>query len=654
MKRQITQLFARHFFVALLILLLFKLGLFVNNTLGTEGYVSGWNLASKALLLLGRDVLGAAVFAVLMVVLCLPFVRRDIPRATLLVSLFGQGAHALFVAVSFFVNIYLGGPLNKAVLDLAQFDSLSQAAAGQSALWSSIQHYLGPFQITVFVVAVGLAIAAFLRLPWLAERVSRRTAKIVVGCLALEMMVTVFLLPWLINGHLWGIRVHTYGLEKSAGVALVWSYTKPLFTHTWAGNKPSAEGGFRFDHPMITPRAEPVDNPLRRAAPKKTNVILISLESIGNIYIEEDPQRMPFLSGIGQSEGGVYLASHYSVWPQTMKAFFSVFCSELPYPYYQPITTINPAIPCVSLSETLHAHGYNTALITSADLAYDRKKRFFNHRKFNLMLDMRNMPGKETVWGDSWGLDERIAVKNILDFARRNGDHPFFVFYEMITAHHPYNACQEHVDNPLGDDFEQYKRALGYIDDRIRELAEGLAENGQLDNTLIVAFADHGEGFSQHPGSISHGPKVYQEVIHVPAVAFGPQLAEVSGTLTLPTSHIDIAPTILGLLGIEVPCTMKGRNLVISSEQRLVFFAGRPPGGQRGLVDGRWKYILEEDSAEYLFDLDADHLERHNLVAQHPALAEQYRGRLGDWRDYSENLIEHYAEILAHSPCRAR
>jgi phosphoglycerol transferase MdoB-like AlkP superfamily enzyme len=445
--------------------------------------------------------------------------------------------------------------------------------------------------------------------------------------------------------------VHTYGLEKSFGVELGWSYVKPLF-RSIGRDRAQIEDEFHFDlSPLAEASAAEPANPLRAAVPRRTNVVLVSLESVAQPYLERSPRPMPFLRGFGERAGGVYSSEAHAVWPQTMKAFFATFCSELPHPTYRPITLTNPAIPCRSLTEVLRDEGYYNALITTADLAYDRKLRFFRHRAFDKFLDMRNMPGRERVWGDSWGLDEKIGVENILALAREKRDERFFVFYEMFTAHHPYHACQEHEDNPLGDDFEQYLRALRYIDDRLRDLVQGLEDLGLADETLVVVFSDHGEGFGQHPGSQSHGPKVYQENIQIPLAFHGPQLADVAGEVSFPVSQIDIAPTILGLLGIDIPCTMKGRDLTAESGQRLVLFGGRPPGAQMGIRDGKWKYIIDEDGPEYLFDMHADPGEERNLIGAESALAARYEQRIQDWIAYSGNLIERYTEILGESSC---
>jgi hypothetical protein len=650
-------LFARNLVAALAALLPFKLALVACTAFGAEGETSAPALAAKSLLFFGNDVLGGALVALAATLVSWPFIALGRARAGAVAACALQALHGALVAVSFFTALYIGGPLNREVIELSSLvgGTNAEGAAGAPALWSSIAKYLGPWQLLALLAGIALPIAAYALAPRLLGRLSKRAKRALIAAAALEAALTALLLPWLINGEILGIRLHTFGLERSAGLVLAGSYAKPLLGSLArrGGAHPGDPFIFHFA-PIAAPEEAPAGaNPLRSAVPKRTNVILVSLESVGAVYSDAAADVMPFVRGEASRRGGVYLSRPYTVWPQTMKAFFSVFCSELPYPYYQSITAVNPAIPCVSLSEVLHAAGYRTALVSSADLAYDRKMRFFRHRAFDTAVDMHTMPGREGAWGDSWGIEEKVAVRHILDLAAQKRDEPLFVFYEMFTAHHPYNACREHELHPL-DEYPSYLRALRYIDDRVRELADGIARLGLADDTLIAVFGDHGEAFGQHAGVRSHGPKVYDEVARVPAMLMGPQLKGASGDVSLPTSHVDLAPTILGLLGLDAPCTMKGRDLSRTSAERLVLFGGRPPGAQRGLVDGRWKYIQEEDGPEMLFDLEADRGERDNEISGHEAQAARYRAKLEDWHAYSENLIENYASVLASSGCKPR
>jgi lipoteichoic acid synthase len=355
---------------------------------------------------------------------------------------------------------------------------------------------------------------------------------------------------------------------------------------------------------------------------------------------------MPFLTGLGRRPGAARFANHYSTWSLTSKAFFSFFCSELPYPTYRAESLVNPLIPCVSLPEVLHAAGYRTAFVTGQDLAYDRQRRFFSHRDFDVLWDRRTMPGVEDAWIGAWCVDDRFVVDRVIDLARAQRDQPFFVYYGMSAGHHPFNCCKEHEDHPIADRVQRYYRALGFVDDRLRDLLGALAADGRLDDTLVVIFSDHGDGHGRYVGR-----NAWQPVIKVPSVVLGPQLGAGNRQVELNTSHIDLAPTILDLLGLPIPCTMKGRDLVADGTHRVALFGGRPPKWQLGLTDGDWKFIWEDQSLEMLFDLSHDPGELRNLAERHPDKVERYRHKLEQWSAFSANLIENYGEILARSGC---
>ena len=130
----------------------------------------------------------------------------------------------------------------------------------------------------------------------------------------------------------------------------------------------------------------------------------------------------------------------------------------------------------------------------------------------------------------------------------------------------------------------------------------------------------------------------------------GPQLGDVSGAVTLPTGHIDIAPTLLGLLGITPPATMKGRDLTHESDGRIVILATRPPLSQIGVRAGSWKLVhWQESGANELFDLARDPDERLDVSSQHEDIVRSLNAIGSRWQAHSRNLIENYAGILEAS-----
>ena len=646
MNKQLTGFWKTNFIAALAPLLLLKVGLLVNNLWGTEGYEPAHEMIAKSLLFFGSDILGAGLVAGLLVLVAWPLMSVRGGKVSARVMAFGQFGHAFFCGFSFFSVIYQGGPVNKQALEAGLFDQTGTVADWLPAVWYSFKDYVNVWNLTFYVVVVALPLVVLLYAPRLLALVARRRGRILRWVLVGEMAVTILAVPYLMSGEIGGIRIMTYSMEKSPVLELCWSYLRPALKSLRPGD-PYDGDPFFFDMSSMVQEGEELSTPLLGAAPAQSNVILVVAESVGAPYLEDKDNPMPFLASVGHKDGQVAFKYHYASWSLTTKAMFSLLCSELPYPNYKPITMVNPAIPCVSLPEVLKEAGYFTAYVSSQDLAFDRQVRFLRHRGIDMFWDLRTMPGHEGAWQGPWGVEDRLTVDNILDLVRDKRDQPFFILFQTFAAHHPFIVAQEHEQGPELERVAAYMRAINYLDQQLERLSDGLAELGVADNTLLVIVSDHGEGHGLHAGR-----NAYQAVIQVPLVFVGPQLAGVSGQVTATTHHVDIAPTILGLLGIEPPCTMKGRDLTRPAQQRAAFFGGRPPKFQLGLADGRWKYIIEDESLEMLYDIVADPDETTNLMSQEPDLAGRFRRRVEQWALFSENLIENYGAELKASDCR--
>jgi len=639
-------------------LLVMKGVLIAHNLSGAEGRTPAATLLAKSLLFLGWDVAGAVLVPLLLLglVAWVPR-RRDGLAAGLIAPLLTL--HGWAVVMSGFVTIVMGAPATKATIDLGFLNSEPRPGVqvDTGALWNSIAHMATPFNLTLLF---GLMLLPPLLFFWLRARlrlgpVARRVAIGVGGAFA---ATTIVILPNLINGEVLGIRVHTFGLERSAIVTLAASYARPLVR--LVQSPPSSLGDpFCFDYGSVVAPGRVADAPLlssdRRedgtgARPRRTNVVLVQLESMGSVSLGELPTAMPFLAGLGAPGRGVTLQAHTSPWPQTMKAVFSMVCGEMPYADYPPITSVNPSIPVTCLPDTLKSQGFRTGWFTSSDIAYDRQLRFLQFHHLDVIGDMYTVPGADKAWRNSWGVDERTMIDAVLGWIDQAPGQPFFVFYGQAAGHHPYVFAggPEAPEPTVPAEHAAYLECARHVDDSLRRLVDGLKARGLLDDTLLVIASDHGEAFDQHGGR-THGNQIYEESVQVPAVMSGPQLTAISGPVSFPTSHMDLAPTILGLLGLEVPPTMKGRDLTREDDARLVLSGARPPAEQLGVRDGAWKAVVSlETGAIELFDLASDPGEQHSLTEQHADLAERMVARARAWQAHSRNLIENYAAIAAH------
>lgn len=157
------------------------------------------------------------------------------------------------------------------------------------------------------------------------------------------------------------------------------------------------------------------------------------------------------------------------------------------------------------------------------------------------------------------------------------------------AAAHPFNRAllahktiADHVDGfpDLADSKENaamlraiYLGLAMEVDHHIGRILTYLSETGQYDNTLIVVTADHGEMLGDRHvwGKMTY----YGEAYHTPLIIRDPEHPACFGTVVSdPTESVDIAPTLLDLIGQEVPDTMNGASL-------RPFLEGANPAGWR-------------------------------------------------------------------------
>ena len=195
-----------------------------------------------------------------------------------------------------------------------------------------------------------------------------------------------------------------------------------------------------------------------------------------------------------------------------------------------------------------------------------------------------------------------------------------------------------------------YDGGVRHADDRLGWLLDELERRGLADDTLIVVTSDHGEEFGEHdPVRLwdAHCSTVYDELIRVPLIVANagrayPEGHVVEGQVEL----IDVAPTVLELLGSSTPAAFHGRSLepLMRGEEpqreRWTFSeATCTEPEMKSLRGERYKYVAafaapdEEHSAipgdllwEKVFDLDSDPLEQQAL--EDPALLAQLRALL--------------------------
>jgi arylsulfatase A-like enzyme len=174
-----------------------------------------------------------------------------------------------------------------------------------------------------------------------------------------------------------------------------------------------------------------------------------------------------------------------------------------------------------------------------------------------------------------------------------------------------------------------YDANLAYVDAEVGWLWQQVVEAGLDETTAVVVTSDHGEALCEH-GFVGHNLQVYDESVHVPLIVRRPGRSWSRSHEAL-VSLLDIAPTILGLLGLDEGETpFEGRDLLADAlgggPPQAVFSrsATKPPAFALRDEDFAFIYQPALDKTE-LFDRRRDPFELHNIADEHPELVERYR-----------------------------
>ena len=100
------------------------------------------------------------------------------------------------------------------------------------------------------------------------------------------------------------------------------------------------------------------------------------------------------------------------------------------------------------------------------------------------------------------------------------------------------------------DYYRLYYKLHADVDKHLGEVMDALKASRFLDNTVVIFTSDHGDLLGSHGGLFQKWYMAYEEALRVPLVIVPPGASQ-ARTVPVPTSHIDLAPTILGLAGVD-------------------------------------------------------------------------------------------------------
>jgi len=283
-----------------------------------------------------------------------------------------------------------------------------------------------------------------------------------------------------------------------------------------------------------------------------------------------------------------------------------------------------------TLAERLKASGYRTGAVISA---YVLDRQYGLNRGFDDYLDDLT----EGSQPSRFGFRERRADQTNVAASRWLREHKaerFFLWVHYFDPHAPYDPPEPYRTRFAG---RSYDGEIAFIDEQFGRLLGVLDEIGVRRRTLIVVVADHGESLGEHR-ELTHGIMIYDATVRVPMIWNAPGVLPSRFVVGAQVGLVDVAPTILDLLGLTIPSGTDGVSLVRPYvESRRVYIESLGPMFQYG-----WSPLvgLRSDAHKFiwapspeLYDLVADPNELDNRIAQRRGQAEEMlasiRSRLG-------------------------
>lgn len=201
--------------------------------------------------------------------------------------------------------------------------------------------------------------------------------------------------------------------------------------------------------------------------------------------------------------------------------------------------------------------------------------------------------------------------------------------------------------------YRRYTETLLALDESIGRVLDYLDESGLSENTLVIYMGDNGFLLGEH--GLIDKRNAYEESIRVPMLAWAPGWIEPGTQIDALIRNIDIAPTILELTGARTTIDMDGESF-------LDILAGESEGKEREfLYEYYWEaafphtpttFALRGDRFKYIFyhgvwdlnelyDLQADPLEKHNLIEipEFLPVVNEMRNRLFDRLEQEDAMI---------------
>ena len=270
------------------------------------------------------------------------------------------------------------------------------------------------------------------------------------------------------------------------------------------------------------------------------NIILISVESLSADYLGTYGNKenlTPYLDALAKES--LVFDKIFATGTRTVRGLDALSLGTPPIPGQAIVHRPNNE-HLATVGEKLKAQNYSTFFIYGGYGVFDNMNNYFRGNDY-VVVDRTDFD-KSTIQSENvWGVDDESLFNNALMIFDKNikTHKPFFAHIMTTSNHRPYTFPAGKIDLPQG----KRAGAVKYTDYAIGQLIKNAKTKPWFKDTLFIIVADH-------CSSVAGKTKLPVNKYHIPLFFYAPDMLP-AGHYTRMASQVDIAPTILDLLGAK-------------------------------------------------------------------------------------------------------
>lgn len=286
---------------------------------------------------------------------------------------------------------------------------------------------------------------------------------------------------------------------------------------------------------------------------KLLNLVIVLEESLGATFVQS-LGGLPVTPELEKlKEQGWWFEQMYATGTRSVRGIEAVVAGYMPAPAQSTVKLSLSQSGFCTLGSLLAAQGFHTEFIYGGEAHFDNMRSFFTGNGFAQIIDINDI--KNPIFVGSWGVSDEDLFNHAHQHIKslHAAQKPFFSLIFSSTNHEPFEFPDGRIEL-----HEQPKNtvnnAVKYADYALGKFIEQAKNSSYWQDTVFLIVADH-------DNRVYGNNLVPVEKFHIPALILG---ADIQPEQIKPVaSQIDLAPTLLSLMGVSAQHPMIGRDFVL-------------------------------------------------------------------------------------------